>query len=667
MEPEPDLSFSDISIGDYSFARGLDYSQGQDDRQQFPPSNSANGYYEHPDVRRLKESNTINFTRNYSDPLPIATRKPLPMTMPPPPDMKRNESTFVMDISPSVVGWIIGRSGIRIKEIQAQTGCKMWVDQDVPNDQPRKIYFHGNKVNIDAAVHRVSELVQTAPILASAGAVSGKGLTSTIVDCPVSLVGLLIGKRGWTIKKIQQASGAQISINQSVREGLPRKIIVSGDDSAVANALHLIDEVLRDKTLMGEVEVGGHLGPAHYPPNAPPQYDYGNRGGRPGSPAYDPRMHGGNGGEHLRGHYDMPSSGGSRFAAAPVAGSPIRSHSTGHFEYEYGARPGGSPAPPPRYEPQQGYGQPGYGYADGGAPQQHQQRAPQAFYPGQQPQMPGQYLDRGAGGDDYMTRSRASSDNRGGIDDNLSGVVNGGMMSPGRHDYQNGGLPVPLDSSPYRGAPAQHSSLLQVAASEYPMRGMASSPIEYPMNHVRGNSLAGSPIAESRTSHGSPYGSPHMRALSEPRMVSSPVTTGGGDVFRRPSGGGYDDLRGSGVVGGGHSLYGSPGGSGSHQLYGSASGGPSANTGGFDPTAQHVGYRMDSGSSRFDAFDEHHSPPSGASGPESGGSRYESSRFFRGDDEEYPSHQSERDIDNLLYTESGDYTDQTSDKQDSNS
>jgi hypothetical protein len=38
---------------------------------------------------------------------------------------KRPEATFVMDLLPGVVGWIIGRSGTRIKEIQLQSGCKM--------------------------------------------------------------------------------------------------------------------------------------------------------------------------------------------------------------------------------------------------------------------------------------------------------------------------------------------------------------------------------------------------------------------------------------------------------------------------------------------------------------------------------------------------------------
>jgi hypothetical protein len=39
--------------------------------------------------------------------------------------IKRPEATFVMDLLPGVVGWIIGRSGTRIKEIQLQSACKM--------------------------------------------------------------------------------------------------------------------------------------------------------------------------------------------------------------------------------------------------------------------------------------------------------------------------------------------------------------------------------------------------------------------------------------------------------------------------------------------------------------------------------------------------------------
>lgn len=48
------------------------------------------------------------------------------------------------------------------------------------------------------------------------------------MDCPPHLVGLLIGKKGWTIKKIQSETGAQISINQAVKDDSPRKIYITG-------------------------------------------------------------------------------------------------------------------------------------------------------------------------------------------------------------------------------------------------------------------------------------------------------------------------------------------------------------------------------------------------------------------------------------------------------
>eukprot|EP00602_Paraphysomonas_sp_CaronLab_P006781 CAMPEP_0185017450 /NCGR_PEP_ID=MMETSP1103-20130426/402_1 /TAXON_ID=36769 /ORGANISM="Paraphysomonas bandaiensis, Strain Caron Lab Isolate" /LENGTH=737 /DNA_ID=CAMNT_0027546869 /DNA_START=74 /DNA_END=2287 /DNA_ORIENTATION=- len=305
-------------------------------------------YLDNPALRRVRDS-PPSMQRNFSDSqIHIGRKAPALGGSPPQPSspIKRNESTFVMDISPSVVGWIIGRSGIRIKEIQAQTGCKMWVDQDVPNDQPRKIYFHGTKQNIDSAVNRVSELVQTAPILASASVTSGKSLTSTIVDCPVSLVGLLIGKRGWTIKKIQQASGAQISINQSVREGLPRKIIVSGDESAVATALHLIDEVLRDKSLGTENDPRDPLISGHYAQHnghIPPQMDYaGSRPGRTDSPVYG--AHGSGGPlnvmyrQHAQSHSSSPPS--HTMHGGAVSGrysSPLRSQEN-YGEYSTSAR-----------------------------------------------------------------------------------------------------------------------------------------------------------------------------------------------------------------------------------------------------------------------------------------------------------------------------------------
>jgi hypothetical protein len=77
------------------------------------------------------------------------------------------------------------------------------------------------------------------------------GLTSVVYDCPVDRVGLLIGRKGWVIKKLMQDSGAHFSINQSVREGADRKVIISGTPEAVAIAESYIKSILNPESSPG--------------------------------------------------------------------------------------------------------------------------------------------------------------------------------------------------------------------------------------------------------------------------------------------------------------------------------------------------------------------------------------------------------------------------------
>lgn len=59
--------------------------------------------------------------------------------------------------------------------------------------------------------------------------------------CEPRFVPLLIGRRGWTIKNIQDLSGARVDIDQKV---IPRRIIISGNESQVKDAIRKVDEVL---------------------------------------------------------------------------------------------------------------------------------------------------------------------------------------------------------------------------------------------------------------------------------------------------------------------------------------------------------------------------------------------------------------------------------------
>lgn len=61
------------------------------------------------------------------------------------------------------------------------------------------------------------------------------------MTCEARFVPLLIGRRGWTIKHIQDSSGARVDIDQSVT---PRKIKISGKNENVRSAIRMVRDVL---------------------------------------------------------------------------------------------------------------------------------------------------------------------------------------------------------------------------------------------------------------------------------------------------------------------------------------------------------------------------------------------------------------------------------------
>jgi hypothetical protein len=253
-----------------------------------------------------------------------------------------NRSDCVMHLHPSIVGWVIGRGGQRIRDLMEESGAKLWIDQESmgPKDM-RIVYVSGPRKSVDTAVRMVKDLVSKAPLYTPStaqdiiveeqekgqiaythsdlrtvspsdrkgidqlsfrvsdndpithirndeksssimlphemndnlkidqngcmpiGGVSTKssgvsfktslllechenvhvknGGISQELTCDARFVPLLIGRRGWTIKHIQDTSGARVDIDQTVS---PRKIIISGERSQVDQAMQLVRDVL---------------------------------------------------------------------------------------------------------------------------------------------------------------------------------------------------------------------------------------------------------------------------------------------------------------------------------------------------------------------------------------------------------------------------------------
>jgi hypothetical protein len=163
----------------------------------------------------------------------------------------------VLEMDPSIVGYIIGKGGQKIRDLMDESAAKVWIDQDsMSSHEPRVVYVSGAKKAVQVAVQKIMAMVQEAsrPCEEAIGPSSATTTQSLIKDtvpsgwireeitCEPRFVPLLIGRRGWTIKHIQDTSGgAKIDINQSVT---PRIIILSGTPDSVAIAREMVEDVL---------------------------------------------------------------------------------------------------------------------------------------------------------------------------------------------------------------------------------------------------------------------------------------------------------------------------------------------------------------------------------------------------------------------------------------
>ncbi len=280
----------------------------------------------------------------------------------------RAESTI--QISATLVGWIIGKGGQKIRDMMDESGAKIWIDQEKVKGQAiRNVYVSGDREAVEHGVQLVKEVVANAPpppqaaLSTQSGAAaavkaegagpavslppastnpprivpqtasgpiperpsamgygtpsepepkepttetmadrlrdaakaesagtkqhrppppsawgSGQGrhppnvdgqndslttidgattkpvtaavtspdavdadMCTEVVDCEARFVPLLIGRRGWTIKHIQDESGARVDIDQSVT---PRQVRISGCQANVEKAVTLVRDVL---------------------------------------------------------------------------------------------------------------------------------------------------------------------------------------------------------------------------------------------------------------------------------------------------------------------------------------------------------------------------------------------------------------------------------------
>ena len=316
-----------------------------------------------------------------------------------------------MECSQPMVGRVIGGGGATIRELQARSGAKIQINQNMPEGVARIIEITGTQQAIQIASSLIQYVLDNGPNLPplapgqngyqaasamSAGGAGGIPNTQTVsvgiggastisYEVPKMHVGKIIGRGGEIVNLIQQKSCCQkVQIDQNVPDGQSCKALITGMQANQAYAISLIQEIMAQgaqrihvlpsiQESQGGRGMGGGGG-AYGPGGGGGGYGGQGMGGGYGGQGGMPNMYGGGG---------MGGYGGGMQQQAPAAGGY-----GGYPTPQYGGYGGGgAPAADP-YAAGGGYGGGAYGQAapaQGGYGQaQPQYGGAQGAYGGQQ-------------------------------------------------------------------------------------------------------------------------------------------------------------------------------------------------------------------------------------------------------------------------------------------
>uniref|UniRef100_H3CUE1 Far upstream element (FUSE) binding protein 3 n=1 Tax=Tetraodon nigroviridis TaxID=99883 RepID=H3CUE1_TETNG len=156
-----------------------------------------------------------------------------------------------------MVGFIIGKGGEQISRIQLESGCKIQIASDSGGMLDRPCTLTGSPENIEQAKRLLNEIVEQCRYGPGFHCdMDGNGSIQQIL-IPANKVGLVIGKKGETIKQLQERTGVQMIMIQDdpLPTGADKPLRITGDPQKVQQARELVVKLIRDKD-QGDFRVG---------------------------------------------------------------------------------------------------------------------------------------------------------------------------------------------------------------------------------------------------------------------------------------------------------------------------------------------------------------------------------------------------------------------------
>ncbi|XP_029961688.1 far upstream element-binding protein 3-like isoform X2 [Salarias fasciatus] len=165
-------------------------------------------------------------------------------------DGEGGASVQEMLIPASKVGLVIGRGGDTIKQLQERAGVKMMMIQDgpMPTGADKPLRISGDPYKVQAARELVLEVIREkdGDFRPGRGDFGGRlGGTNLDVPVPRFAVGIVIGRNGEMIKKIQNDAGVRIQFKADDGISPERVAMVMGHPDRCQHAVHLINELIQ--------------------------------------------------------------------------------------------------------------------------------------------------------------------------------------------------------------------------------------------------------------------------------------------------------------------------------------------------------------------------------------------------------------------------------------
>ena len=165
------------------------------------------------------------------------------------------------ELSSLYVGRIIGKGGEMIRDLQARSGCRIDVHQNVEAGQPRIITYRGKcQEDINFAKHLVSMLCNKKEGGEYINLPLGRA-TMKQIQVPKCVIGRIIGRGGEMIREVQSKSHARVQIDHSGQSGIDinhRQVTITGTEDAVVRAEEMIMFLSDNPDVDGHVMVRQH-------------------------------------------------------------------------------------------------------------------------------------------------------------------------------------------------------------------------------------------------------------------------------------------------------------------------------------------------------------------------------------------------------------------------